>query len=140
MLDFYNKEGFVLVSGLIPAVACEAAVAAMWRQLAEPGQVRQDGVDGSRERAPIDQHDARTWPIGRQQHQFADPAVEALWNPDYLRMAEFLSDGYVIHEGTPGRDQAMIRPPAQGATIGAINVFPEQKTEWNMPGGHLDHG
>ena len=159
MLEYYNKEGFVLVSGLIPAAACEAAVAAMWRALAQPGellpspsftrtlgfislrpgQVRQDGVDGARERAPIDQHDKSTWPLGRQQHQFTDPAVEALWNPDYLRLAEFLSNGYDILEGSPGRDMAEIRPPTKGATIGAINVFPEQKTEWSMPSGHLDH-
>ena len=126
-----------------------------------PGQVRQDGVDGARERTPIDQHDKSTWPLGRQQHQFTDPAVEALWNPDYLRVAEFLSDGYEILEGSPGRDMAEIRPPTNGATIGAINVFPvslslclclclclsflpvltvqEQQTEWSMPGGHLDH-
>ena len=89
-----------------------------------PGQVRQDGVDGARERTPIDQHDKSTWPLGRQQHQFTDPAVEALWNPDYLRVAEFLSDGYEILEGSPGRDMAEIRPPTNGATIGAINVFP----------------
>jgi hypothetical protein len=139
MLDHYNAEGFVLVSGLIPAEACEAAVAAMWRELAKPGQVRQDGIDGARQRAPIDQHDTRTWPLGRQQQQFTDPAIEALWNPDYLRMAEFLSDGYIIYEGTPGRDYAKIQPPKQGATVGAINVFPDQSTDWQVPSGHLDH-
>ena len=39
MLEHYNKEGFVLVSGLIPPAACEAAVAAMWRALAQSGEV-----------------------------------------------------------------------------------------------------
>jgi hypothetical protein len=136
MVAFYNREGFVLVSGLIPQVECEAAVEAMWDALAEG-----DGAG----REPVVRADRGTWPRGVVAPQLFDPAINALWNAEYLRLAALLSDGYAIPDGAPGRDSAAIEPPMGDHGLMAINTFPvapeggEEAAAWEMPGGHLDH-
>lgn len=140
MVAFYNVHGFVLVSGLIPPSDVEAAVGAMWRTLAES-----DDAD----RKPVVREDRSTWPRGVVAPQLFDKKINALWNSEYLRIGEVLSDGYEILEGTPGRDLAPLRPPMGPRGLMAINSFPvapeggEEATAaagaWEMPGSHLDH-
>ena len=137
MVAFYNTHGFVLVSGLIPPSDCAAAVDAMWRALAK----------GDKPAAP---DDPSSWPRGVVAPQLFDAEINALWNREYLRIAELLSDGYEIQAGTPGRDSAPLRPPMGPRGLMAINNFPvapeggeeaaAANAAWEMPGaGHLDH-
>ena len=134
MVAFYNRNGFVVVSGLIPLADCGAAVDAMWRALA-------DGQGAGCQ--PVVAEDRSTWPRGVVVPQLFDPEINALWNREYLRIAEVLSNGYQIHEGTPGRDFAPLKPPMGPHGLMAINSFPvapeAAAAAWEMPGSHLDH-
>jgi hypothetical protein len=139
MVAFYNHNGFVLVSGLIPLADCAAAVDAMWHALADS-----DGAG----REPVVAEDRSTWPRGVVAPQLFDPETNALWNSEYLRIAEVLSNGYKIHDGTPGRDFAPLRAPMGPRGLMAINSFPvapegdeavAATAAWEMPGSHLDH-
>ena len=139
MLEYYNRWGFCVVSGLIPAETLEQAVEAMWAALEEG-----DGAD----RQPIDREDRSTWPRGVVAPQLFDPAIKGLWTPEYIRIGRMLSDGYEIEPGTPGRDHADIKPPMGDRGLMAINTFPiapeggeerEAAEPWQMPGSHLDH-
>ena len=131
-----NREGFVVVSGLIPDTVSSAAAEAMWGAI-------ESWSEGEPERfgnQPLQRSLPSTWlPIAGQAAtpQIENPAVSALWGAEYLRVGELLADGYVIEPHTPGRDFAPMLAPR---SVMSISKFPELAgAEWATPGPHLDH-
>ena len=100
----YEEEGYLVVSGLIPRPAAEAAEAAMWRVLA------------------LDPRDPSGWPREELKHQvYHEPALLACYTEALLGAAAQL-----------GRDEPEIFRAPGGAY--AINVFPrEGEWRWPNP-------
>src|SRR5205823_6027485 len=100
----YNKNGYLLVSGLIPPETAAAAEAAMWRLL---------GVSPS---------DPAAWaelPRGHGTHE--SPELVACYTPEFLAAAAQLA----------GDDLETVRAPRRGY---AINIFPVQgEWRWPAP-------
>jgi len=100
----YERDGFLLVSGLIPEEVSAAAEAAMWRLL------------GARAEDPA------TWADLPRGHQtWESPELLACYTPWYLAAAARLA----------GDEPDSFRPPRRAY---AINVFPrEGEWEWPRP-------
>jgi hypothetical protein len=105
----YEEQGFLLVSGLIPAEVAENAAAALWRHLgADPG-------------------DPDSWArISPTHAAFDDPALLACYTPDVLAAAADLAGDDPASFAVPGRAYA-------------INVFPREGGAWEWPEPHIDH-
>ena len=121
----YNRDGFVLVGGLVPPTALAAAETAVWAAIsAELGWERGN---------------ASTWPpCGEAAVWVPGSAVASLFSPLYLEAARRLSQHYTILAGSPLQDITPITPPEQDMM--SINIFPcLNGTGWSMPPPHLDH-
>ena len=91
----YENNGYLLVSGLIPAETAAAAEAAMWRLLG------------------VSPNDPASWAeVPRGHSPFDSPELLALYTPEYLAAAAQLA----------GDDPESFRPPRRPY---AINVFPQ---------------
>jgi hypothetical protein len=107
----YLEQGFLQVSGLIPADVVERARAAMWR------------CTGA------DPDDPATWAAVDPGHAgYEDPDLVALYTEAVCTAAWQLSEGEV--------DRAHFQPPAR--SVYAINYFPEEG-DWAPHGPHIDH-
>jgi hypothetical protein len=105
----YDRDGFLLVSGLIPAEMAAAAEEAMWDALS------------------IDRKDPSTWNgAGGQHRSIPDPRLTAVYTDDFLRAAAELS----------GDEDPSLFTKRDAAY--AINVFP-QAGPWQWPKPHIDH-
>jgi len=101
---FYDEQGYVLISGLIPPEVAAAAETEMWALLGiSPG-------------APEE------WAsVARGHHAFESPGLVACYTPAFLAAAAELA----------GEDPATIRAPKRGY---CINIFPRQEPwEWPRP-------
>jgi hypothetical protein len=100
----FQRDGFLLVSGLIPSEAAAAAESAMWRCL---------GV------SPGDSASWQTVPPGHR--SFEEPALVACYTPAYIAAAAQLA----------GDDPSTFRTPTRAY---AINVFPRTgEWQWPRP-------
>jgi hypothetical protein len=100
----YDRDGYLLVSGLIPEDVAAAAEAAMWRAIgATPG-------------------DPASWADKTYGHErIDDPAVVAVYTPEFRAAAAALT----------GDDVSTIDLPDSGY---AINVYPQQaEWKWPHP-------
>ncbi|MCH2659707.1 hypothetical protein MK163_04640, partial [bacterium] len=82
-LDAYARDGFVLISGLIPDASAAAAADAMWIAM------------------DADPDDRTTWPEGYFQG-LDDPAIVACYTADFLAAATALSGHPRDSIGAPG--------------------------------------
>lgn len=106
----YLDDGYLLVSGLVPAQTAQRAEDAMWRCL---------GLDRDR---------PDTWKDASGAHAgFEDPELVAVYTEAVLTAAWQLSEGDL--------DRQRFRAPKSGY---AINIFPTDET-WAPHGPHIDH-
>jgi hypothetical protein len=103
-LDQYARDGYLLVSGLIPAEVAARAEAAMWRSVG------------------VSPDDPSSWTSVPQNHQrYEAPELVACYTPEFLAAAAELA----------GDDPATFRPPTRGY---AINIFPtSDEWHWPRP-------
>ena len=127
MQGAYNRDGFVLVSGLVDPEAMLTAEDVVWATVE-----REQGWQ---------RHNASSWPsCGSEAAEWVDgAAIAPLFSRRYLEVAHRLSSDYPILPGTPASNLGQITFPRQDAM--SINVFPcpSTATPWTMPPPHLDH-
>lgn len=105
----YDRDGYLLVLGIIDENVSGAAEEAMWETLS------------------VDRRDPSTWPASGAQHgPVSDPDVMAVYTPQMLQAAAELAGD---------EDPALFTVTGAGH---AINVFP-QPGPWKWPGPHIDH-
>jgi hypothetical protein len=113
-LQFYEDQGYLLASGLIPAEVARAADAAMWRLL---------GVSPS---------DPAAWAgVAKGHHVFDSPELLACYTPDFLAAASELAEDERIGPPPP----SIFRPPSRAY---CVNTFP-RAGQWEWPRPHVDH-
>jgi hypothetical protein len=106
---FYDEQGYLLLSGLIPAEVAAAADAALWGLLGiAPGA--RDGWEA----------------VARGHHTFESPELVACYTPAFLAAAAELA----------GDAPETVRAPKRGY---CINVFPRAGASWEWPRPHIDH-
>ena len=139
LCEAYARDGFVLVSGLIPEAALAAAEEVVWDFMEEPTEHWLSGE----QQGGFRRDDPRTWPA--EPKQFAKsipgPEVAALWTQAYLEMGEVLSEYMAAHEPAEEPDtptEVALNQP-KGAL--AINILPHAHPEadWSWPSPHIDH-
>jgi phytanoyl-CoA dioxygenase PhyH len=103
-LERYSRDGYLLVSGLIPAAVASAAEAAMWPCMG------------------LDPGDPASWQNARPGHVvYEDPALLACYTPAYIAAAADLA----------GDDPSTLRTPTRAYTI---NIFPQEaEWQWPRP-------
>src|ERR1041385_5016852 len=99
----YAEQGYLLVSGLVPAEIAEAAEAAMWRSL------------------EADPQDRATWPNSMKHQVYDPPELAACYTPEILAAAALLA----------GDDPATFKPPARGYAINIFPQ--EGEWRWPKP-------
>jgi len=99
----YAEQGYLLVSGLVPATIAEAAEAAMWRAFA------------------ADPNDRATWPIAMRHQVYDPPELAACYTPEILAAAALLA----------GDDPASFKPPSRGYAINVFPQ--EGEWQWPRP-------
>jgi Phytanoyl-CoA dioxygenase (PhyH) len=110
----YQEQGFLLVSGVIPADVAGAGDAAMWSLL---------GVTPS---------DPAAWAgVAKGHHVFDSPELLACYTPAFLEAAADLAGG----ERTGPPPPSSFPPPTRAY---CINVFPTASA-WEWPRPHIDH-
>ena len=103
----YREDGFLLASGLIPEEIAAHAEEVMWQV------------------SRIDRSDPATWPVGSHHRSIPEPALTAVYTPQFLQAAAELAEDDPAHFTM--RD-----------AVYAINVFP-QPGPWQWPKAHIDH-
>ena len=107
----YLRDGYLLVSGLIPPEVAARAEAAMWRCLGIDPNVPESWKSMSPDVRPGSD---------------SDPDLAACYTPEVLVAAAHLG------EGNPAADYPAPR------RAGALNIFP-QEGEWSPHAPHIDH-
>lgn len=170
LLAQYCRDGFLLVSGLIPADTCVAAVDAMWAQMSAenrdcsggskttllPAGQRGDTCTHPTTSLPQNQRNEPTswtgdgdWPVKD------NAAVMAIFTPAYLRAAQLLAAAHARTALYPVVADPRVQPPTGGLAINrfprhAVGPYPPPAAEssggaWSTtrPSGyapHSDHG
>jgi Phytanoyl-CoA dioxygenase (PhyH) len=112
--QFYQEQGYLLASGLIPPDVAAAADAAMWRLL---------GVSPS---------DPSAWAgVEKGHHVFESPELLACYTPAFLADAAQLAGDECAGAPPPSSFRAPTRAYC-------INVFPRDG-DWEWPRPHIDH-
>ena len=86
----YARDGFLLVSGLIPDGILQAAVDAMWRQMAAENRSTWKGLPLPPRETPLDRRNPDTW-SSSWQGMLTAPEILATFTPAYLRCARQLA-------------------------------------------------
>ena len=134
----YARDGYVLISGLIPEEILSAAEDAVWSAMEEESEHWLSGdVQGGIKRGV-----PSTWPA--EPKQFAKgingPAVAALWTDAYRSMAAALSEHFAASQyNTPTTPMMVSITQPKGAL--AINILPRvaRPEGWKWPSPHIDH-
>jgi hypothetical protein len=136
LIERYNADGYVLVSGLIGPEVHRPATDAIWAAMEDPSDHWLTGES----QGGLQRRDRSTWPAEPKQfaRSVAHPAVSALWTPAYRAMAEALAAGFVPERDTMHLPDVPITAP--GGAL-AINIFPMAAPAegWSWPSPHIDH-
>ena len=136
----YRRDGFVHVRSVVPAAACAAACAALWRSMESDD-------------APIVAGDSSSWTREQWSGRVADRAVLDCWSAGHLQLVAAVAAGMELQgaaELGPARAACdpSLPPPAvivRPDETMAINRFPARReqgaagTPWEMPAPHIDH-
>eukprot|EP01043_Picozoa_sp_COSAG02_P065188 COSAG02_NODE_9760_length_2118_cov_7.171867_2_plen_185_part_00 len=95
-VEFYVKEGYVVINGLIPEPILAAARDSIWEQMAGPPKPPEEDAwapGGAKRRTrPRPQRSNRsTWPIGGWEGMVDGDAISALFTPRWHRAAQTLA-------------------------------------------------
>jgi hypothetical protein len=137
-VESYIRDGFVVCSGLIPGAIVDAAVDAIWEQMAAAPKPLEDDPWAKDTRPRPQRNDRASW--GGWAGIVDGPAIVAAFTPQLIAVANALADAY---EGSsPFRSvNHPITPPPQSL---AINIFPATRgddgaqPDWQWPGPHTD--
>jgi hypothetical protein len=110
----YLRDGYILVSGLVPEDVAARAETHMWRLLR------------------MNPRDRATWePPPPVPQNFPDPEITAFYTDAVLAAAEQLAEA----ERPGGEPDA---PYVRPKVANALNIFPRSGA-WDWPGPHIDH-
>ncbi len=143
----FNRDGFVLVSGLIPEAVISAAEDVVWAAMEEESEhwLSGDAQGGFQRGAPS------TWPAEPKQFAktIAGPEISALWTDEYRSMVVSLSTHFEVDQsalGGPGGPALPEAPITQPKGALAINILPQTVVQtddgassWSTPSPHIDH-
>ena len=135
-VEQFVRDGWVVVSGLIPAAVCSAAEDAMWAQMAGPPKPLSEDKWAVPSRPRPQREDRATW--GGSWAGVVDaPPILATFTPECMLAAQVLSGASEAAAPYP-MTQHPISPPTE--TL-AINAFPAADgTAWAWPEPHTDSG
>ena len=128
-IDAYCRDGFLLVSGLIPPDVCAAATDAMWLQMAAENRDCGSGkspllpaLSGMNQREnPSSWTGDGDWPV-------ADNAgVMAVFTPAYMRATQLLAAAHARSALHPVAPPPPLAPPTKAM---AVNRFPRWRGGW----------
>ncbi|NKB72401.1 MAG: hypothetical protein GKR89_35440 [Candidatus Latescibacteria bacterium] len=108
-LEAYQRDGFLLVSGLTPAPVVEAAERALWTCL------------------QLDPKDPASWPAGTPARSDANPDLLACYTPTLLAAAAQLS----------GDDISSFAAPQAAFSLNVFPLH--APAQWKWPSPHIDH-
>ena len=136
LIERYNADGYVLVSGLIGPEVYRPATDAIWDAMEDPSDHWLTGES----QGGLRRSDRSTWPAEPKQFakSVAHPDVSALWTPAYRAMTEALAQGFVPESEAMHLPDVPITAPS-GAL--AFNIFPSAAPAegWSWPSPHIDH-
>ena len=108
-LAAYDRDGFILVSGLIPSPVVRRAESTLWSSL------------------ELDPGERTGWPVGAQFKRQTHPDLLACYTPTLLQAVAQLA----------GEDLSTV--PAPKAVTSIVGFPPVEPPEWKWPEPHIDH-
>jgi hypothetical protein len=143
-IDDYCRDGFVLVSGLVPAAVVDAAVDEMWRQMSGAPKLLAADPWAKETRPRPRRGEPASWG-GGWAGVVDGPAITASFTEELLAVAEVLASAYEAASPFPSVAHPIVAP----AQTLAINIFPQVGAVkagggggggggWQWPAPHTD--
>lgn len=163
-VEAYCRDGFLVVSGLIPPNVYTAAADAMWAQMAAENRNCERVGSGGRENIrEVDDRGRRSSPAWMNRRDRPDSwtgdgdwpvkdntAVMAIYTQEWLRAAQQLADAHAASALYPVVERPRVTKPSGGLAINrfprhavgpyppAVGPYPETSSE-SQPAGYVPH-
>ena len=139
-VEQYVRDGFLLVSGLLPSAVLLAAQDEMWKQMTAENRSAMGGPPLPPRPRALNRHDPTTW-TGNWDGLIVNTTILDSYTPAFMRCAEQLRDANAASALFEVADHEITRPPQ---TV-ALNRFPvppqaDADAPVTRPSPHTDYG